>query len=234
MIIQNLNNKTFISYSGGCGGDFFTNSCNGDNLSFRTTQTYVTNVQTIKRYEDQIIRDINKLPIFISKFSNRYISTHLLEPLVDSYDVINIILTHPEIIEMAATRQMAIQPLEIKINHKENWFKIVRAWCLAKKFEIAAKFWYEKANKLYKSNMEKRISYRNIPSVNFNSIFSDTFVKDLVKQGWKHNIDILIRNHKCWLKKKQEYTKADAIESMSKKLSVMDWKQENGIIKYVL
>jgi len=232
--MKNLNNKIFISYNGGSGGDFFTNSCNGVDLSFSISRTAAINNQSLKPYEDQIVKDVDKLPIFISQLNDRYISTHLLEPLVDHYDIINIILTDPKIIEMVIQRQMTLQHLKIEINPKEYWFRIVRDWCLSKKFDTAAKFWYEKANQCWKITMKKRISYQNIPSLNFDKLFSDVFVKNLVKQGWSHNINILEKNHKRWLNNKQKFTKADAIESISKKLLLMNWKQKNGIIKYVL
>jgi hypothetical protein len=233
--MKNLKNKIFISYNGGSGGDFFTNSCNGIELSRESSKVYVNNAQTIKLYEDQIRKNSHELPTIISSMNQgRYISTHMIEPLIGSYEVINIIMTDNSAIEMAIQRQMTLQRLKIEVNPKEYWFRIVRDWCLSKKYNKAAKFWYEKANQRWKIIMKKRISYKKIQSLNFNSLFYDTFIENLIKQGWNHNIDILKKNHKCWLNKKQKFTKTDAIESMSKKLSLMNWDQESGIIKYIL
>ena len=123
--MKNLNSKIFVSYNGGSGGDFFTNCCNGIDLAFVPTKTVVKGSQSLKPFEYQINKDISTLPNFIDQLNPGYISTHLLEPLVESYKVINVIIKDIKTIESAIQRQMMYQQLKIDINPKENWYQII-------------------------------------------------------------------------------------------------------------
>jgi len=218
------NSNTIISYNGGSAGDLFVLSCNGKPLT-GLKNSRVLQTATLKNYEALLQKGISaNLKEELLNVSQPFVNTHLLDEVVDNgFDVYNIIIDDPEVQLYTIYRQMQIQKLRIIINHEHIWFNTVKNFCLEKDYVSAAKYWFENAKNLWLDRMEYRIKFDKCKKLNFNKLFTDDFVDDLVSQGWTHNISLIASNHREWLKENKKFSYQNTIDTMAYKLSVMDW-----------
>jgi len=194
----------------------------------------VLQTATLKNYEALLQKGIpTNLKEELLNVSQPFVNTHLLDEVVDNgFDVYNIIIDDPEVQLYTIYRQMQIQKLRIIINHEHIWFNTVKNFCLEKDYVSAAKYWFENAKNLWLDRMEYRIKFDKCKKLNFNKLFTDDFVDDLVSQGWTHNISLIASNHREWLKENKKFSYQNTIDTMAYKLSVMDWHQQEGWIEY--
>ena len=227
------NSNTIISYNGGSAGDLFTLSCNGNPL-MSLKNSRVTQSATLKNYEALIQKGLPaSLDEELKVISHPFVNTHLLDEVIDKgFEVYNIIIDDPNVQIYTVCRQMNLQKLRININHEHIWFNTVKNFCLQKDYISAAKYWFENAKKLWLDRMEYRINFDKAKKLNFNKLFTDEFVDDLINQGWSHNISLIESNHKKWLKENQNFSYEKTIDAMAYKLSTMNWHQQEGWIEY--
>jgi len=227
------NSKTIISYNGGSAGDMFTLSCNGRPL-LGLTNLRVVQPSTLKEYEALIQKDLPaNLDEELNKINYQYASTHLLDEIVDKgFDVYNIVIDDPEVQSYTIYRQMQIQKLRIIVNQEHVWFNTVKNHCLNNDYNVAAKYWFENAKKIWLDRMEYRIKFTKAKQLNFNKLFTNDFIDDLTSQGWTHNLSMLTPNHKKWLRENGKFSYQKTIDMMSLKLSTMNWDQSEGWIEF--
>jgi hypothetical protein len=231
MITPNFNDKIFVSYSGGTAGDLFVSSCNGIDIG-QLPNNYVTNQSSLKPYEADIIQNQISISSAVSKIKQTYISTHLNQSLINHHcEVIGIIVQDSDVQEKVIQRQMYFQTLSIAVNPGHHWFRFVRDWCLKNKHQTAAQYWFEQARLHWLNDMKIRLE-QPIQKLNFDKLFTSEWTDSLINQGWKHNVDVLRKNHKIWLEKNYNFSKDLTINSIKQKLEKMDWAQTSGVIKY--
>jgi len=225
MTIQNLK---FVSYLGGSGGDWFSKSLNGYEVSLKgQTQE---NTDSLKPYELQIKNGSVDFLKIIETFKNEYISTHLFDYLLDRRcSIISIVVDDQNTQNKIILRQMSLQRLNIKVDHQQTFFKIVKNLCQNQKFEQAADIWFNMAKKLWLDQMAQRID-ASTDRLNFNHLFDKKFAKSIRQQGWTHNIELIEKNHSIWLEKNHSFSINHTLEKMVVKLKTMNWSQNSGII----
>lgn len=228
IIKMTILNLKFVSYLGGSGGDWFSKSLNGyaESLNGQIQK----NDDSLKPYEFEIENSsVNFLKI-VETFKNEYISTHLFDYLLDrKCSIISIVVDDPITQNKIILRQMSLQRLNIRVNHDQTFFKIVKNFCQKQKFEQAADIWFDMAKKLWLSQMTQRI-YTPTIQLNFNHLFDKKFTESIRQQGWSHNVDLIEKNHNAWLEKNQNFSIDNTLEKMTLKLTTMDWSQQSGII----
>lgn len=227
------NSKTIISYNGGSAGDMFTLSCNGKPLLGLTTLR-VVQPSTLKDYESLIQKGLPAdLDKELLKIPYNFVNTHLLDEIIDKgFDVYNVVIDDPEVQLYTIYRQMQIQKLRIIVNHEHVWFNTVKNYCLSDNCIAAAEYWFDNAKKLWLDRMNYRIKFDKCKQLNFNKLFTNDFVDDLVSQGWMHNLSMLVPNHKKWLRENGKFSHQKTIDMMSLKLSTMNWNQSDGWIEF--
>lgn len=228
------NSKTIISYSGGSAGDMFTLSCNGEKIDV-LTGIRVSQPATLKDYEHRIrigesanlLEELNKIPY-------QFVNTHMLDEVVDrEATVYNIVMANKEVQLATVYRQMQIQKLRMEVDtNKHSWYYVIKGYVDNKDYQAAAEYWLDNAMKHWLDRMDYRLNFTNASVLNFDKLYTDDFVDDLLKQGWHHHIPLLRYNHAIWLKKNKQFTREKTIESMKQKISSMDWDQTEGWISY--
>jgi len=230
--ITMTNSKTIISYNGGCAGDLFVKSCNGETLT-ELSKLRVVQPATLKNYEQQIRlgvpadldKELNSLPY-------TFVNTHLLDEVVDKgVDVYNIVMSNKDTQLKTIYRQMQIQKLQIKID-TDSWYMTIHNHCVNQNYTKAAMHWYEKAEQLWLDRMEYRLNYTKAKVLDFNQLYNDGFIDDLAQQGWTHNTALLKYNHNRWLEENNDFTYDKTIGVMANKLSTMNWSQQEGWVVY--
>jgi hypothetical protein len=227
------NSKTIISYNGGSAGDMFTLSCNGKPL-LGLTRLRVVQPATLKDYEGLIQKGLPaNLDEELLKIPYQFVNTHLLDEIVGKeFEVYNIVIDDPEVQLYTIYRQMQLQKLRIIVNHEHIWFNTVKNYCLNDNYIAAAEYWFENAKRLWLDRMDYRIKFDKCKQLNFNKLFTNDFVDDLVSQGWTHNLSILVPNHNKWLRENSKFSYQKTIDMMSLKLSTMNWNQSDGWIEF--
>lgn len=228
------NSKTIISYNGGSAGDLFTLSCNRKPL-LSLTRSRVVQPSTLKDYEALVQKGLPAdLDEELNKIEYSFVNTHLLDEVVDKgFDVYNIVIDDPEIQLHTIYRQMQIQKLRIVVNNDHIWFNTVKQHCLNEDYHAAATYWFERAKTIWLDRMKYRIKFDKAKKLNFNKLFTNDFVSDIQSQGWEHGIQLLTPNHRKWLTENEKFSYEKTIDTMSFKLSTMNWNQQEGWIEFM-
>jgi hypothetical protein len=227
------NSKSIISYNGGSAGDLFTLSCNGETLQ-GLSKLRVVQPATLKDYEGLLQKGLPAdLDDELLKIPYQFVNTHLLDEVMGpGFNVYNIVIDDTETQLWTVYRQMQLQKLRIIVNNDHIWFNMVKNYCLSEDYKAAAVYWFDSAKKLWLERMEYRIKFTKAKQLNFNKLYSESFVDSIVNQGWTHNVDLLKSNHTKWLIENNTFLYDRTIDSMSHKLATMDWTQSEGWIEY--
>jgi len=228
-----LDNRIFVSYHGGSGGDMFAASCNGLILADQdygagNNIAVVNTLYSIKNYDDQIRNGETTLEKVCGSLPYQYISTHLFDELPNNR--VSIVIHDSDVFDRVINRQLWLQRLRIAVD-SGTFFKLIQNLCLKEQFDKAAHVWFDFAYKRSKQDMLHRISSAG-QQLNFDNLFNPDFANSLESQGWAQNIKCLQQNHQHWLPKQTDFTVAQVKEQISYKLSTMDWLQNHGVIWY--
>lgn len=228
------NSKTIISYNGGSAGDMFTLSCNSKPL-LGLSQSRVVQPSTLKDYEALVQKGLPaNLDEELNKIPYKFVNTHLLDEVIDKgFDVYNVVITDPEIQLYTIYRQMQIQKLRIIVNHDHIWFNEVKNLCLNENYNGAATYWFDRAKQIWLDRMEYRIKFDKCKQLNFNKLYTNEFIDDIQSQGWETSLHMLAPNHRKWLSENGKFSYQKTIETMSLKLSTMNWNQSEGWIEFM-
>jgi hypothetical protein len=229
---MNKNLPTLISFQGGSAGDLFTASLNGITLDFHNQKTAKNPSLTIKNDPVRSAADIQRL-IENRKFD--YISTHDFDLLLGSnLPWINVVVADPETQNYCILRQMYLQILHIQVDQSSNWYLVVKNLCERNKHRSAAAYWLEQARRLWSSKMQQRIQHQHqaTKTVCFDRLFAKDFTHSISQQGI--DCETLSHNHAAWLEKNSthNWNQNATIESMTNKLSQMNWQQTTGWVRY--
>lgn len=226
------NSKIIISYNGGSAGDLFVKSCNKEVLH-QLRLKRVVQPATLKDYEHKIRMGLDaNLDTELNLLPYKFVNTHLLEEVVDKgHEVYNVIMTDTNVQKKTIYRQMQIQKLRIQID-SNDWYTTIKEFCLNKDFISAAKHWFIKAESLWLDRMAFRLQFTKAKVLNFDQLYSNTFVDSLIEQNWIHEVDILKSNHARWLEENNTFTFDNTINTMAEKLSTMNWTQSTGWVEY--
>jgi hypothetical protein len=224
---------TLISYLGGSAGDLVTSSLNSIELFFDQRPS-VTSDCTIKR---NTYHNIDSAVTELQKKSYKYVSTHEFDLFLDSgIDVVSVEITNEQVQNLCILRQMQLQHLKITVDHDSHWYCIVKKLCLADKYTSAATVWFEHARRFWLTQMEHRLSLRNRVSatLDFDQLFEKNFVESLKKSNLEFDHELVQQNHSRWLEKNnhQRWQLQHTLESMTKKLTSMDWSKTSGTVEY--
>ena len=229
-----LNSKTIISYSGGSAGDMFTLSCNGEKID-SLTEIWVSQPATLKNYEHQLkMGQPANLAEELHKMPYQYVNTHMLDEVVGKEAIVyNIVMADKDVQLKTVYRQMQLQKLRIRIDlNPHSWYYTIKAYCDANDYQSAAEYWLDKAKDYWIDRMNYRLGFSAANFLNFDKLYTESFVDDLEKQGWIHNLQVLEHNHVLWLKKNSEFTKEKTLKIMAQKISTMDWQKQEGWIVF--
>lgn len=228
------NSKTIISYSGGCAGDMFTMSCNGEIL-YELDKHRVVQPATLKDYEHKVRLGIDvDLETELQNIPYKFVNTHLLDEVVGKgSEVYNVVIISKDVQLKTVYRQMKIQKLRIQIDTRPtSWYNTISEYCLNKNYTDAAVFWYNNAERLWLDRMNYRLEYTKAKKIDFSKLYDSEFIDDLVRQGWAYSTSLLKYNHDKWLEKNTNFNYEDTITAMAHKLSMMNWEQKEGWVEY--
>ena len=228
--------QTLITYLGGSGGDLFAASLNNITLDFEKN-LFVDDRSSysIKQHENKIAAKEVDLNHLLMSYTQEFISTHLYHELEMLHNhKISLLCRSKDTEEKLILRQMQLQNLSIEINYEQKFFPLLLSLCKKQRFEQAAKFWFEMSKKLWQENMSNRLkkTLNNSTKINIDEIFTPWFYDSIAEQKKLSNLGILKKNHHSWLKKNNQFDYKKTISAMESKLSVMDWAQQTGTIKY--
>jgi hypothetical protein len=232
LMLPDIKSHIFVTYIGGAGGDMFTASCNNlvlDNKKFAQGLynhcTIGDKPFSIKDHDRDVANGIKTLDSVIENIPYTYISTHLFNELPTFK--ISIIIRDPNVLHQIVCRQLRVQTLRLFVN-SGYFFDIVKSLCCQKKYNKAARLWFNHAKKYAEDSMNLRISGGG-RQLDFSNLFESNFIDSLKKQDWNVCLDVLECNHNFWLKKQPIFNIDDTIQCLEQKIKLLNWDNDTII-----
>lgn len=219
--MQNIQNKTFVTYPGGSGGDLFTAACNG--ITVTADQMYHTKhgisyfrvpPYTIKKSDKLVESGVMTLADAVGDRDYKYLSTHLIQEL-KSHNVIRIVISDSEYMKQVIYRQQMLQRHEFRGD--DMMVQILKKMCNDHNYTKAAKtflhFAIRSAQQLNETRMS--FSYDDALTLDFSGIFTQGFLPTGMSE--QHH-ELFRQNHDFWMQYQTEVTESEVIARLEKSI----------------